>query len=482
MSRPSSSSRSRLRRLMVVVLAGLSPMVVPAGVTPAGAASYPLYSSQPAGGDGRHAAHGQEGPRPPAPDALLQVAVHREHANFAEEVRALALAGDRLFLGGFFGGLVDGYAQARHAGDALPGRARRLHRQGRPPTRPSPATPPPTAPSRRWSRRPSGNRLYVGGRFSRIGGGVGQPRRRPRPADRAARPDVQPAGARRGRAHHALSRRPPLHRRGVPQGRLDAKFPGVAALDADDGSLVPGWKPPKNYGGSFIKKAATHDREPPGRRRHHRRDRRRRDAPRRRDVRALRPTPRSEDPKAKRYGGFIALNTSDGRLSSWHPVNNRPVHRMAMSPDGEHASTSPKAAAAGGSGRSSPGGSERPLWIGRVDGDVLGDHRHRQAGLRRRPLRRRGAQPRRPSASSTSRPTASKSGTHHRHLVAFDLHGQVRPEVDGPGRHRRRARPSCWPARRRSTSAATSRTSCRSRSSTAARGSPTRASPCSRPN
>src|ERR1043166_3382984 len=99
MSRLPSSSRSRLGRLIVIVLAGLSPMVVPAGVSPAGAPSFPLYSSRPLAGTAGTPKETTYDPDHP----------HRElRLGFAEEVRSMALDGNRLFLGGFFSGLVDG--------------------------------------------------------------------------------------------------------------------------------------------------------------------------------------------------------------------------------------------------------------------------------------------------------------------------------------------------------------------------------------
>ena len=141
-----------------------------------------------------------------------------------------------------------------------------------------------------------------------------------------------------------------------------------------------------------------------------------------------------------------------------------------MSPDGNTAYLA-EGGSGGWIGAFKPGGSEEPQWIGRVDGDVLGitatdqrvyvgghfdaevpNHNDDVPQADPHPLRRRPART-------------------HRHLVAFDLNGKSDTELDGPGRHRRKGRPSCWPARRPSTSAAPSRTSCRSRSSTAARGS-----------
>jgi hypothetical protein len=423
MSRLSPPSRSRLRRLIVVVLTGLGPMVVPAGVDPAGAASYPLYSSYPQGGTVGTPPMLTKDPDHPHRTLCYKSPCTAEHANYAEDVRALALHGNRLVLGGVFHGLVDG--DRKSITPKTPFLAEVNASTGK------------VASDQTFARNaapngtveaivvsPERKRVYVAGRFSRIGGGA---------ASRVAALDIKTGLLDR-------SFRPPAPDAGVRTmvlggGRIfiggeflkvgSMKFPSVAALNADDGSLVSGWKPPANYGGSFIEKAATETESRQG------------------VVDTLAVAgggrilmvggtfehfgrPRSVDPKANRYGGLIALNTSDGRLSSWAPYNSRPAIRIAMSPDGNTAYVV-EGGSGGWIGAFKPGGTEKPVWIGRVDGDVLavtatdkrvyvGGHfdaevpNHNDPCLQKIPT------------------ICIKSGTHHRHLVAFDLRGKSDPK------------------------------------------------------
>src|SRR5687768_14179567 len=423
MSRLSPPSRYRLRRLIVVVLTGLSPMVVPAGVDPAGAASYPLYSSYPMAGTVGTPPMLEKDPDHPHRTLCYKSPCNAEHANFAEDVRALALHGNRLFLGGVFHGLVDG--DRKSITPKTPFLAEVNASTGK------------VASDQTFARNaapngtveaivvsPERNRVYVAGRFSRIGGGA---------ATRVAALNMKT-----GLLDRSLS--PPAPDAGVRTmvlggGRLfiggeflkvgSTKFPSVAALNADNGSLVSGWKPPANYGGSFIEKAATTTESRQGVV----------------DTIAVAGNgrilmvggtfehfgrPRSADPKAERYGGLIALNTSDGRLSSWAPDNDRPAIRIAMSPDGNTAYVV-EGGSGGWIGAFKPGGTEKPVWIGRVDGDVLavtatdkrvyvGGHfdaevpNHNDPCLQKIPT------------------ICIKSGTHHRHLVAFDLRGKSDPK------------------------------------------------------
>ena len=423
MSRLSHSSRSRLRRMIVVVLTGLGPVVVPAGVDPAGAASYPLYSSYPLAGTVGTPPMVTKDPDHPHRTLCYKSPCTAEHANFAEDVRALALHGNRLFIGGVFHGLVDG--DRKSITPKTPFLAELNASTGK------------VASDQTFARNaapngtveaivvsPERNRVYVAGRFSRIGGGA---------ASRVAALNMQT-----GLLDKSFS--PPAPDAGVRTmvmggGRIfiggeflkvgSTRFPSVAALNADNGSLVSGWKPPANYGGSFIEKAATETESRQGVV----------------DTLAVAGNgrilmvggtfehfgrPRSADPKAERYGGLIALNTSDGRLSSWAPDNDRPAIRIAMSPDGNTAYVV-EGGSGGWIGAFKPGGTEKPVWIGRVDGDVLavtatdkrvyvGGHfdaevpNHNDPCLQKIPT------------------ICIKSGTHHRHLVAFDLRGKSDPK------------------------------------------------------
>jgi outer membrane protein assembly factor BamB len=420
MSRLSPSCRSRLRRLIVVVLAGLTPVILPAGVTPAGAASYPLYSSRPLAGTAGTPGETTRDPDHPHRQLCYKSPCTEKNAVYAEEVRSMALAGNRLFLGGFFSGLVDG--ARNRVQPSTPFLAELDATTGRPAADQSfarNAAPDGTV----EAMLVAGGRLYVGGRFSRIGGGA---------ARRIAALDLQT-----GKLDPSFH--PPVPSEDVltlalSGGRLfiggeflkvgSADFAGVAALNADNGSLVSGWFAPKNYGGSAIRQSATKTESTQG------------------VVRTIAVTAggktlmvggtfmhlghtTAEDPKGNRFSGLIALNTSDGRLSSWKPLNNRPVYRMATSPNGATVY-----AVEGGSGGwigAFRPGTVAPVWIGRVDGDVLGiaatDKRVYVGG-------HFDAEEPNPNAECLKHiPTnCVKTGTHHRHLVAFDMRGKSDPK------------------------------------------------------
>ena len=409
MSRLSPSSRSRLRRIMVVVLTGLSPMIVPAGVAPAGAASFPLYSSRPLDGTVGTPPETTRDPDHP----------HRElRLGYAEEVRSMALSGDRLFLGGFFSGLVDGSRQRIQPATAFLAEVNASN--GKPAgnqTFARNASPNGTV----EAMLVSGGRLYVGGRFSRIGGGD---------ARRIAALDLQTGLL--DRSFHPPAPDEDVLSLALSGGRLfiggeflavgGTKFAGVAALNADDGSLVPGWKAPTNYGGSAVKQSATRTESTQG------------------VVRAIAVSGNnllvggtfmhlghsySEDPKGNRFSGLIALNTSNGSLSSWKPLNNRPVYRMANAPNSDIVYTV-EGGSGGWIGAFRPG-TTNPIWIGRVDGDVLGitatDKRVYVGGHFDAEV------PNHDAECLKHIPTnCIKTGTHHRHLVAFDMRGKSDPK------------------------------------------------------
>jgi len=410
MSRLPSSSRSRLGRLIVVVLAGVSPAVLPAGVTPAGAASYPLYSSRPLAGTAgtpRETTYDRDHP-------------HRElKLGYAEEVRSMALDGNRLFLGGFFSGLVDG--SRNRVAPATPFLAVLDASTGRPAadqTFARNASPNGTV----EAMLVSGGRLYVGGRFSRIGGGA---------ASRIAALDLQTGKL--DPTFHPPAPSEDVLSLALSGGRLfiggeflrvgSMPFAGVAALNAGDGSLVPGWVAPKNYGGSAVRQSATQTESTQG------------------VVRTIAVTDggrtlmvggtfmhlghtTAEDPKGNRFSGLIALNTSNGSLSSWKPLNNRPVYRMTTSPSGGIVY-----AVEGGSGGwigAFRPGTVAPVWIGRVDGDNLAvaatDKRVYVGG------HFDAEEPNLNAECLKHIPTnCVKTGTHHRHLVAFTLNGKSDP-------------------------------------------------------
>lgn len=408
--------RRGVAALAVLALTGLVPVLTPG--TAGAAGSYPLYSS--------HALDGTYGTPPMVkrdPDHPHRKMCYKspctaKNAVYAQEIRAFALDGNRLFVGGLFDGLVDG--SRKPASPKTANLAVLDAGNGRPTDVAFALNAAPNGTVESMVVDSGRNRLYVGGRFSRIGGGA---------ADRVAALDLQTGKLDPTFKAPALDG--DVRSIALSGGRLfiggyflkvgATKFPGVAALDAGNGSLVSGWSPPTNYGGSFIEKAGTKVEATQG------------------AVHAVAVADggnmllvggtfehfgwtQKQDPKANRYGGLIALNTSDGKLSSWHPDNDRPVFAMAMSPSGGTMYT-----AAGGSGgwvqAFDPGGKEDQLWTGRVDGDVLGvtatDKRVYVGGHFDAEV------PNLNDDCLKHIPThCVKTGTRHRHLVAFDLNGK----------------------------------------------------------
>ena len=426
MSPVSASSPSRHRRpfvaLATVVLAGLIP-VVTSTADPAGAAgTYPLYSSRPLAGTVGTPRELTRDPDHPHRQLCYTSPCTEKTSNYAEEVRSLAVTGNRLFLGGFFSALVD--ASHNRISPATPFMAEVDATTGRlsaDQTFIRNARPDGTVEAMLVS--PDGKRLYVGGRFSNIGGGA---------AKRIAALNLQT-----GKLDPTF--RPPVPSEDVlalalSGGRLfiggeflkvgSKAFAGVAALNAADGSLVPGWDAPTNYGGSAVAQSATYTESTQGVVR---------------DIAVIGGGrtlmvggtfmhlghTRTEDPKGDRYSGLIAINTSDGHMSSWKPLNNRPVYRMAASPDGSKV-YSVEGGSGGWIGAFRPG-TVPPVWIGRVDGDVLAvaatDKRVYVGG-------HFDAEEPNPDAECLKHiPTnCIKTGTHHRHLVAFDMSGKADPK------------------------------------------------------
>jgi hypothetical protein len=418
MNRSSFFRRRRgVAALAALVLTGLVPLV--SADTAGAAGSYPLYSS--------HALDGTFGTPPmvtrdpdhPHRQLCYKSPCTAKNAAFAEEVRTMALDGNRLFLGGFFHGLVDGSRSPVSPKTAF--LAVLDASNGRQSDQAFALNAAPNGTVESFAVSPERNRLYVGGRFSRIGGGS---------ANRLAALDLRTGKLDPTFKAPALDG--DVRSIALSGGRLfiggqflrvgSTKFAGVAALDAGDGSLVPGWTPPTNNGGSFIKKAGTATERSQG------------------IVYTIAVaaggrllivggtfqhlgSTRAEDPKAQRYGGLIALNTSDGRVASWRPRNDRPVFGLAVAPNSQTAYT-----AAGGSGgwvqAFSPGGQDGPRWTGRVDGDVLGitatDKRIYVGGHFDAEV------PNLNDDCLKHIPThCVKTGSHHRHLVAFNTNGKA---------------------------------------------------------
>jgi hypothetical protein len=122
--------------------------------------------------------------------------------------------------------------------------------------------------------------------------------------------------------------------------------------------------------------------------------------------------------------GLIALNASDGSLSSWHPHSNRPVFQIALSPDGNTVYNAE--GGAGGALLTYTLGTNEPLWTGHVDGDALGvaatDKRVYIGGH----FDVEEEDPNAPCLHVAPTICIGQPGsTKHRHLVAFNLDGHV---------------------------------------------------------
>jgi len=406
---PHFRARRAVAGLAAVLVSALTPIVASGG--PAGAAGA-LYSSHPLAGTYGTPPETTRDPDHPQRQLCYKSPCTAKNATYAEEVRTMALDGNRLFLGGFFHGLVDGSRQPVPGTaflavlDATTGRLPADQTFARN------AAPDGTVESMVVS--PAENRLYVGGRFSHIGGGA---------ADRVAALDLQTG--RLDPTFHSPGFDDDVRSIALAGGRLfvggqflragATKFPGVTALNAATGSVVAGWTPPTNYGGSYIHIAPTHTESTQG------------------VVYAIAVVGNllmvggdfqhfgwtaAQDKNGLRYGGLIALNTSDGKLASWHPWNQRPVIGMAASPDGTKLYTA-EGGSGGWVGAFTPGGTENQIWFGRVDGDVMsvtatggrvyaGGHFDAEVPNHNDPCLK------------TIPTHCTKTGSHHRHLVAFN--------------------------------------------------------------
>jgi hypothetical protein len=283
---------------------------------------------------------------------------------------------------------------------------------------------------------PDQNRLYVAGKFGRIGGasahrlaalkldtGAFDPSFNP-PEPNAYINTLALAGGRLylGGAFANLL---------TDTGAVDR--PGIAALDAASGKLDTGFVPPQNYGGVYethtgnaVEDPADGSAHNPG------------------VVNALAipkggksilvggsflhlGTAPADDPNHER-GGLVSLDAASGKLSSWQPVHKRPAFGMTVWPgDG----TTVFVAAGGAGGRLEafqPGGKTTALWTGQVDGDAMAvaattdrvylvGHYDHQVPDKNDPCLKLSPQP--PDGHmGVSCPNAAP----HRHLAAFDAH------------------------------------------------------------
>ena len=278
----------------------------------------------------------------------------------AGRVLAVAEAGDKVFLGGEFTGVTPpgiGTGAATREPDTI------LHRPY------LVALDAATGALLDWDAEPNeavlalavspdGRRLYVGGRFRKIGGEA---------AGRIAALDIAT-----GRLDPTFS--PPLANSGVRAMALagDTLYiggnftqignddrPGVAALDASTGALRDDFVPPSNDGGRYTGQTGvpTEDGDPGL-------------------VYDLAVTADGRLVVAGDFlhfggqGGLLVLDGRTGKATGWQPDIGRPVHGVAVWPgDGTTIF-----AAAGGTGgvvdAYQPGGPEKAVWRHRVDGDA----------------------------------------------------------------------------------------------------------------
>ena len=255
-----------------------------------------------------------------------------DNAEYAEEIRAMALVGNRLFLGGFIHGLLDPTTGGKGTKiadevnflvevDATTGQlaADRTFMHN--------AAPDATVESMAVS--PDGQRLYIGGRFTRAGGG---------PAPQIAALDLR-TGLMDAGFKPSVTKNGSVHAIALSGGRLyiggafksvddKTQYNSVAALDAQTGKLIEGWVPPV-FSGSFIDRQGTPTAGEGG------------------AVDALAVIGQhllvggewvhvgTDAPTADYdpHSGLTALNLSDGSRAAWRPHRDRPTFATALSPD-----------------------------------------------------------------------------------------------------------------------------------------------------
>jgi hypothetical protein len=362
-----------------------------------------------------------------------------QRPGYSQAVAAFAESGNRLFVGGEFAGVID------ETGAAAPGQylLELDPATGRPiPGSTFAATANPDGPVNALLVAPDQHRLYVAGKFSRIGGvnvrrlaalnldtGAYDPSFNP-PEPNAYINTLARAG---GRLYFGGAFANVL----TPTGTVDR--PGIAAVNDSNGALDSGFVPPTNYGGVF----ETHTGKPvedpsdgsshnPG------------------VVNALAipkggqqilvggnflhlGTAPGDDPNHQR-GGLVSLDATTGALTAWQPTHKRPVFGMTVWP-GDGTTVFVAAGGAGGVVEAfQPSKKTTPLWTGRVDGDAMAvaatttrvylvGHYDHEVADPNDPCLKLAPQP--PDGHMG---VSCPNGTPHRHLAAFDAqNGNVDP-------------------------------------------------------
>jgi hypothetical protein len=382
-------------------------------------------------------------------------------ANYAEEVRAFARVGNRLFVGGFIHGLLDPTVNDDKAGkgtdihdeinylvelDATTGKlASDL-------TFTHNAAPDLTV---EWiEASPDGKYLYISGRFTRAGGGrapqfAALELTGPRAGLLAEGWDPStPAGG----SVHSITRAGDRLFLGGAFKEVDGKtqYQKVAAVNAQTGKLIEGWTAPP-FAGSYVDRAGTPSDADQG------------------TVNSVAvigrylvvggeflhagpDAPTWPLSKYDPHGGLTVLNLSDGQQADWRPRNDRPAFQIAVSPDKTFV-----CAAVGGQGGAVTclrPGEEWPIWntgikpewdgisehskldrhLAHVDGDALGitvtDQRvylggHFDVG---EPDPDALCIHSVPSQCFPGAVHASDDATPNRHLIAFKLDGSIDPD------------------------------------------------------
>jgi hypothetical protein len=219
-------------------------------------------------------------------------------------------------------------------------------------------------------------------------------------------------GGQAGRVRAALAQE-------VQDGQGADPRPQVAAVNASTGALRTDWVPPENTGGRYVGHTGT---------------------PTEDGNDGLVYDMAVTDDGSIVYvggdflhfggqGGILALDGATGSALSWQPELGRPVFGLTIWPgDGKTVIL-----ATGGSGGTAqaftPGGSTKPLWTGRVDGDAtdvaattervyLVGHYDHEVPNKNDPCLKRV-------------PVDCPNGTPHRKLAAFDAHtGHVDPSFN----------------------------------------------------
>jgi hypothetical protein len=254
-----------------------------------------------------------------------------------------------------------------------------------------------------------GKRLYVGGRFRSIGGGA---------ATKLAALDVET-----GRLDPTFT--PPAPDGGVKALALhgDTLYvggdfinmgtdprPQVAAVNATTGALRTDWVPPENTGGRYY--GHTGEELEDG------------------DDGLVYDLGVTDDGSIVYVGGdflhfggqggILALDGAKGAALPWQPALGRPVFGLTIWP-GDGKTVIVATGGFGGTAQAfTPGGSTKPLWTGRVDGDatdvaattervyLVGHYDHEV--------------PNKDDPCLKHAPVSCPNGTPHRKLAAFDAH------------------------------------------------------------